>query len=103
MKFWRSAVKLVPFGKDPIAQAEQDLWIPQSALGRGMARWAFRWGTKSASSAGRVVSPRSVALTVRLLNGLEVLDQWERVVEMVEECAPLLVLLGSSETDRVVI
>ena len=37
------------------------------------------------------------------LNGLVVLDQWERVVEMVEECAPLLVLLGLSETDRVVV
>ena len=37
------------------------------------------------------------------MNGLVVLDQWERVVEMVEECAPLFVLLGLSESDRVVV
>ena len=38
-----------------------------------------------------------------LLDGLVVLDQWKRVVEMVEECAPFLVLLGLSESDRVVV
>ena len=51
----------------------------------------FREGTKFRS------------VDVPLLNGLVVLDQWERVVEMVEECAPFLVLLGLSESDRVVV
>jgi len=49
------------------------------------------------------VTTRECPFSVPLLNGLVVLDQWERVVEMVEECAPFLVLLGLSESDRVVV
>ena len=38
-----------------------------------------------------------------LWNGLEVLDQRERLVEMVQKGAPLLVSIGLSESDRVVV
>ena len=66
-------------------------------------RSTFRCNPWSVTLAALGVRARSAALKVPLLNGLVVFDQWKRVVEMVEECAPFLVLLGLSESDRVVV